>query len=221
MTKSAQRAIDPRNDILELLKTLTPAKLEELDRRARFITRPDGYPAGRNTTRSTDISRPTEQAAIHNLDNDQPQADPVGDQIRLLFATLAEAAGVLNPATRWLRYLDNYGDQAIVRETSLAGDCKACTRPVAGGHRDPIRNGYCEACNSAYRRWTHKHPIAGDPGAHRLAFETERRATTATRPTPLDTACRHACCDRTHEHDHWHQPDTCPDCHATTNQAAS
>lgn len=223
---TARRAIDQRQDILDLLKTLTPELIAELDRRARFITRPDGYPAGGGAGRGSDVSRPTERAAVAILEGDS-HADPVGDQIRLVLATLAEAAGVLKPMDRWLRHLDAYQDQANTRDSSLAGDCKACERPIAGGEKDPIRNGYCDACRNAYRRWTINNPVADDPAQHRRTFEEWRRTRLASIPEPAATAtCSHRCCahhNRTGhtDNDHWRTPDTCAECHQIADEIAS
>lgn len=220
LTRTARRAIDQRTAINDLLRRLTPERIADLDRRARFLAEPDGYPPGGGTGRGSDVARPTEEATIHRLD-DAPSADPIGAQIRCVLAALSEAAGVLAPVDRWLRHLDAYGDQAVVRETGRQGDCKCCDRVVTGTPSDRLRGGYCDACRKAYERWCEANPVVGDPGEHRLVFEAERRARLAEqpRPEPAPVVCGHRCCSRGYEHEHWHRPEVCPACAALASEA--
>lgn len=213
-SRTAERALDHRADILRLLQRLSPERITDLDRRARFLAEPDGFPPGGSNGRGSDIARPTEQAAARRLDDDQP-ADPIGAQIRHVLAALNEAAGVLAPVDRWLSHLDAYGDKAIVREHSKTGDCKACERVVTGTPNDRLRNGYCDRCRMAYQRWTVDHPVGSDPAAHRLEFERWRRVRLAEVPEPMAppaASCGHRCCNRVVGHEHWHEPTSCPDC---------
>lgn len=217
-SRAGRAAVEQRARLLELLGRLSPAVLEDLDRRARFVVAPDGFGSatGSDGSRGSEVSRPTERAVVARGEALPP--DPVGEQIRVLFGALAEAAGVLAHAGRWLDYLQAYGDRPLVRESSLAGDCKACGRPVAGGAADPIRNGYCNSCRSAYVRWSSEHPVGEDPAAHRAAFELDRRARLAEEPqcrvavVPTGGECGHRCCSRVYEHEHWHSPALCPAC---------
>lgn len=219
LTRTARRAVDQRAAIGELLKRLTPERIADLDRRARFLAEPDGYPPGGGSGRGSDVSRPTERAAQQRID-DAPQADPIGAQIRMVLAALSEAAGVLAPVDRWLRHLDAYGDQAVVRDRSRDGDCKCCDRVVTGTPADRLRGGYCDACRKAYERWCAERPVEGDPAAHRLEFEQARRAKLAAQvelgaaASTAVVVCGHRCCSRTHGHEHWHGPEVCPDCRA-------
>lgn len=223
LTRTARRAVEQRAAIDQLLRRLTPERIADLDRRARFLAEPDGYPPGGGGGRGSDIARPTEQAMLHRLD-DAPTADPVGAQIRCVLSALSEAAGVLAPVERWLRHLDVYGDQAVVRERSRDGDCKCCDRVVTGTPTDRLRGGYCDACRKAYERWSVDHPVVGDPAAHRLDFETARRAKLVLQPEAVPTmsaaACGHRCCTRAHGHEHWHAPAACPDCRAIEEVAS-
>lgn len=224
LSRTAARAVEQRARILELLKRLSPERIADLDRRARFLSTPDGFPTGGGGGRSSgEVSRPTEQATIARLDP-STSADPVGAQIRLVFGALAEAAGVLVPVDRWLGHLDAYGDQAMVRDTSRDGDCKCCDRVVTGTPSDRLRGGYCDACRKAYERWAADHPVGGDPAAHRLEFETQRRAKLAAHPelapaAPV-VACPHRCCSLTYPHEHWHEPASCPNCRAAEGVAS-
>lgn len=227
LSRTARRAVDQRHDILELLKRLTPELIEDLDRRARFLAVPDGYPrGGGGGIHGSDVSRPTEASVIARDELEVLPADPIGEQIALVLATLSEAAGVLKPVDRWLRYLAAYQDQAIVRDTTGASDCRGCDRTVAGGAADPIRSGLCNACRSAYVRWSDGHPVSDDPAAHRLEFERWRheqlaeRADQAAGPAPAPVVCGHRCCSRVHEHEHFHGPAECPDCGALDSGAA-
>lgn len=224
---AARRAVEQRHDILEMLKSLTPERIADLDRRARFVDKPDGYPRGGGAVRGSDVSRPTEQAVLAHYEVDRQSgagrwvedvADPIGDQIRLVLATLAEAAGVLRPVGRWLRHLDAYQDQAIVREHSTVGECRACLRQVSGSPSDRLRGLYCDACRKAYGRWSESNPPAGDPAAHRLEFERQRQKTPEP---PAPVRCGHVCCERVHEHEHWHGPDVCPACAAVSQSVRS
>jgi hypothetical protein len=214
--KAATTAKRQRAEILELLKRLTPDVIDDLERRSRFVVTPDGWPAGGNggEVHGSEVSRPTEMAVIAR--SEQVSADPIGDKIRALFGALAEAAGVLDPADRWLSQLEAYGDRAVVRDSSLAGDCKCCLRAVAGGALDPIRNGYCNSCRSAYLRWSEDHPVGDDPAAHRSEFERERRVklepVERPRVIPAGAQCGHSCCSKVVKHEHWKVPAECPAC---------
>jgi hypothetical protein len=224
MSKSTiRRAIRQRDELQRILRLLTDNTIEDLERRGRHTPDPDGMPTGTSGHRCSDINRPTEHAATARL-LDEPAADPIAKLIRSIFDSLTTADHTLAHIEHSLQVIKGYGVVAE-RTGSLAGDCKACLRPVAGGHRDPIRNGYCNACRSAYLRWTDTHPVGEDPAAHRHEFERHRRATLAARPSPdlapLLNSCGHRCCHRTTIHQHWHEPPDCPDCTATQDQAAS
>jgi hypothetical protein len=206
-----------RDHLRDLLKQLDDHTIEDLERRGRYTPTPDGMPTGtgNGNGRGTDISRPTEQAATRRI-TDTPTADPIGNLAARIFNNLRTAHELLATLDHDLEVIRGYGTPAG-RTSTLAGDCHACLRPVAGGARDPIRNGYCNACRSAYIRWTEDNPVTDDPAAHRQAFERHRRATLATRPDPhtrqlIEQRCDHQCCTSTQPHKHFHQAADCPAC---------
>lgn len=214
-SRAGRAAIEQRARLLELLKRLSPEVLEELDRRARFVVAPDGFGSatGSDGVRGSGVSRPVEAAVVARGERVVP--DPVGEQIRNLFGALAEAAGVLGPASRWLDYLGAYGDRpGVARESSLQGDCLACGRAVAGTPQDRLKTGFCQACYEAWRRFQ-VGDRSSDPGEQRRRFVEGRRVSVVVERRVVVAAgarCGHVCCSRVVEHEHWHGPGSCPEC---------
>lgn len=152
------------------------------------------------------------------------QSDPVGGLIDGVFRALREASTVMARVEHSLQVVRGYGSTAG-RVSSLAGDCKCCLRPVAGGARDPIRNGYCDACRKAFVRYSDDVPVGDDPAAHRSEFERWRRARLGERQdvSPAEgmlVRCGegHWCCRRRSQHEHLagsgerRRPEDCADC---------
>jgi hypothetical protein len=153
--------------ILETLEHLTEPKLHELDGKARYGVRPDGYPTATipDGPRSTEPTSSVERAALQRAEHHQP-ADTVGDAIRDIFRHIRHMSDLAVSTTRELQYVDHVGHKAAGRISSLAGACQACYREIAGGTADPMRSGYCSACYAAWVR-------AGRP--ERPAWERARR----------------------------------------------
>lgn len=222
-TRAGRQALEHRDDLLEFLKRLSPELIADLDHRGRFLARPDGWPpGGGGEVRGSEVSRPVESAVVAR--GERAQSDPVGDQIRRLFGALAEAAGVLAPAAHSLDFLRSYGDVAIVRESSLQGDCLCCERPVSGSANDRLRSGFCDACRKAYSRWSEDVAVVGDPAAHRREFVAWRRSKLATGfvevPGPAAFVCAHGCCSKVSPHEHWRPPAECSLCRARAERAS-
>ena len=76
----------------------------------------------------------------------------MGSLIRDVFAGLAEVASLAAQVDRKATNVLTVGDRARGRQTSLQGDCGACSRPVAGVETDRLRSGYCSACYSWWCR---------------------------------------------------------------------
>ena len=210
------RAIRQRDRLLELLKRLDDRTLEDLDRRGRFTVVPDGYrPAAGGGVHGSDISRPVEGTVLAR--EAQPPADPLAKTILGIFAALGAADMALAGIDHALEVVRGYGSTAG-RITSLAGDCGACGRPVAGTAQDPLRKGYCDACRKAYERDDEHGQAATQPD--RAAFERKRRAKLANKPTGQAQAfaCIHRCCTNTAIHAHFHDVPDCPNCAAITGE---
>jgi hypothetical protein len=149
----------------ELVADLDDDTVTELHRRAQLVAQ-DGYTSGSSAGRGShggDVADPTYAAAV------RPEPfDPVRKAVAEIFAGLAEATGVLRGADRRRRYVFAAGDAERGRQSSLAGDCGACGRAVAGTEDDKLCSGYCSACRKAWER-------ADYP--ERGTFERERRST--------------------------------------------
>ena len=138
----------------------------------------DAYPPGGSSGRGSKGSHadPTAARVEHDAGgrgDKQPDTwkrapDPTGDAIVRIFAMLAVAAD----AAATIHGLDHYVDAARSeqgkRPVSLAGDCGACGRPVAGTSVDKLVSGFCGACRKAWER-------AGYPDRSEFAA-TRRRA---------------------------------------------
>ena len=159
-------------------KPLTDHALADLIRRQREPA-VDPYTQGAGG-RGNDVSNPTLSAVVRDAggrtytdpitgeeivteDKWPTTPDPVLDAINELLGALAEAAGILRVADTRRQYIDSIPRGRI---SSLAGQCQACHRDVAGGTNDPLRSGYCDACRKAWDR-------AGKPD--RAAFEATRQ----------------------------------------------
>jgi hypothetical protein len=148
---------------------LSETVLADLIRRAREPAT-DAYAQGEGG-RGNDISNPTLAAVTRHAgarnDQDTDLWDEPDDHVRAaileVLGALAEAAGIIRLADKRLAFINTIPTGRI---NSLAGECQACQRPVAGGTADPLRSGYCNACRMAWDR-------AGKPD--RPTFERERR----------------------------------------------
>ena len=172
-----------RDLLIEALQRLDDHTLAELHRRAGVSPKPleqgagptvtDGFPAGGGAGRSSDVSRPTEKAAlIHNRTTDGkdvwvPDRDPILLACAELFAGLSEASGIIARVDKQRLYVLTSAERAEGRVSSLQGQCGACGRDVSGASNDKLKAGYCGACYVAWHR-------ADYPDRH--AFEVSRRA---------------------------------------------
>lgn len=168
MTRAATTALRQLGQIHDTLRELTPTVIADLDRKARFTTRPDGYPShtlsdgsSHTTAELTAVESAADRRANHHHN------DPTGDAIAQLFDDLATAAHTMNRISRRLAYITNVHHTASRKPTTGGGTCGACHRDVPGTEDDRLRNGYCASCNTAWIR-------AGRP--ERTPWETERRA---------------------------------------------
>jgi hypothetical protein len=146
-----------------------PTNLEHLERRLldachrnrtadTGVRTRDGYPTGNGPgDGGQDAPDSTTQAAalanIGELYDGHPHTrrDPVGDIVNELYATLVETVGGLTRLQTLLTQLDKISDPR--RTTNPTASCQACDRIVECTSADPIRAGYCNACDTAWRRW--------------------------------------------------------------------
>ena len=168
MSRALAHARRHRAELLRILGSLTDDTLATLAERGRQVHRSDGFPAG-GSVGSSGIARPTEAAALagYQVDDEgngrwHTRPDPVGESIAQVFASLAEALGTMRQADRLAGYVLASADAASGRQSTLAGNCGACERPVAGTPADRLVSGYCGACRKRWER-------AGYPD--RMAFE--------------------------------------------------
>lgn len=165
---AAEREVDL---IASVLKTLTLDKLQELDKRGRYLAVADGYPSrtlGDGTSRSENEFTSVESAAWRRSEQQEP--DPAGDAIREVFAAIHQMADLASKVRKKIEASRYAHEKAAGRQSALSGPCRACGREVAGGEGDPMRGGYCSACYRAWRRL-----LAGGEGADRVAFEASRK----------------------------------------------
>lgn len=139
----------------------------------------DGYPSGGgpgNGGQDTPDS-PTQAAAFANLgtlyDGQHHQhPDPVHDHVTGIHLALVGMAESYARLLTHLAQLDKISDPR--RTTNPVAHCQACDRIVECTTADPIRAGYCNACDTAWRRWKTDQQSAGlEPD--RVRFERWRR----------------------------------------------
>jgi hypothetical protein len=169
-------------------QAITTSRLSEIVRRGEEGPGLDGYPAGssdgghgsgegdpvlavvaaRAGGRETDLI--TGQPATRDTWRTHP--DPIGDMI-------AEAVTTISAMYRLARRLDTLFAcvEASHREgrTLTISQCQGCQRDVACTVADPIRAGFCGACDTAWRRFRAGHHEMTDPGEMRRAFIGYRR----------------------------------------------
>ena len=169
--RRAETLARKRSETIEILHTLTDVRLLELLRRDEETAEVDGYGSGASDGgRSSDISRPTETAALSTY----VARDEVHLVVEQVCAEMSELHGLARRMGRSVEALFNAGDKMRGRVSSLGGMCQACGREVAGTDADRLRSGYCHA---DYARWLR----AGRPD--RPAFERATPAHDAERVT--------------------------------------
>lgn len=176
-TTAAKNLMARRDRARAILDRLDDKTCAELGRRARGAVR-DGFPSssGGGGVSTSDVSRPTEASALVGLPDVEDQADdwvrhespadPVGDAIAEVFATMGEAVGLLLVIDGQRGYVLATGDDKRGRVSSL-GSCSCCCRDVACTPEDRLRAGFCGAC---YQAWVR----GGRP--ERVGFIRDRRA---------------------------------------------
>lgn len=162
-TAAARKLMERRDRAKAILDRLDDKCCTELGRRARGAPR-DGYPSstrGEGVSNS-EVSRPTEATALVAIES--TIADPVGDAIAEVFATMGEIASLAKILDDQRGYIMATGNDRRGRISAL-GSCAACTRDVACTPTDRLVAGYCSACYKAWAR-------AGRP--ERREFELDR-----------------------------------------------
>lgn len=172
-TETFAEKIATAERMLAQLKALGPSLLER-DRRGGSGIR-DGFPAGgAGGGRSSEHADPTVHAAL---------ADDLFDAFHVtveeMHAHAVEGANHLMAAVGKLglavRIQTHDG-----RHSNAPVDCLACDRTVECTSADPIRGGFCNACDVAWRRWREQHGT-DDPGADRIRYIDARRDRLAER----------------------------------------
>lgn len=177
-----------RLESIDLLKKITPAQLLDVIMRGEMKAAADGFSAGGGDgeIRGGSENTTVESAALYGLPSGKPTdtlgnpiepkpddwakhhpKDPIGDAIAEAITSLHEAQGNAKRAANLVAYvLDVRGEPTFTY-------CQGCHRIVEGGRADPIRGGYCSACDPAWRRFKATQGT-DDNGADRHAFEIER-----------------------------------------------
>lgn len=165
------------DDLDKAMQAITDENVTTLHRRVRssdetwqpdaaetVTTAGDGYPGGTLGGGSTSACNcdvdaldrgetvcphgsSTERAALG-----QPMADPVLTGAGEFFAELAEFRGLGVKLERRLTALLTVADDRRGRQTTV-DTCRVCSRTITGAERDKPRQGACQACYAAFRRW--------------------------------------------------------------------
>ena len=156
--------------VVGLLEMLTYDRLHDLEKITRLVLL-DGM-RGREyqPTSSGGGGSAVESTALFGLNEDNSDdwsrhnlPDPMGDEARGAFTDLEELSKLAQRIIYRLGFIE-HAAEIRGRQSSLAGECQRCHRPVAGTTADPFRHAYCGACAQAWYR-------AGRPD--RFAFESE------------------------------------------------
>lgn len=179
--RQIQNLFRPLHDLGHTHTTNGPTNAETLEQRILLAChrnqtgahQRDGYPTGNGPGDGGDDApqSSTEAAALANLTAPTPR-DQVDTIVRELHVTLVETVGGLARIRTLLSQLDKISDPR--RTTNPTAACQACERTVECTSADPIRAGYCNACDSAWRRWKTSEEDAGRT-PDRLRFERWRR----------------------------------------------
>lgn len=144
---------------LDQLETRAPALLER-DERGGSPER-DGYPSGQGDggARSSDSTSSTERTAVARLEgHDRP--DDVHRAARALLLHLDKAVEHAQAAVSQVALGEHLASHDG-RHSNPPTDCLACGRTVNCTTDDPIRSGFCNACDTAWRRWKRDEETAG------------------------------------------------------------
>lgn len=188
--RQVQDAIWRRDRIRQILGLLTDDVINELARRGELLADTDGFPTGGGGGHSSEVSRPTEiavlghyrQTGAEQRDVVHRPADPVGEAIRELFASLGEAHGVLEGvASR--RDLVLRSAESAAPAGSRGGYCDGCERWVPNSSTDCLRKGFCDACRKAFDR-DEQAPGGASPQPDRELWALRRRAAKAADRVP-------------------------------------
>jgi hypothetical protein len=169
MPRPNARIIRNQHDLALDAQIFTVRPVDELIRRGAHVAR-DGYPASSmgGNGGSTDISRPTENAATA-----PPLHDPTGNDIREIRGNLEEiyrlSLGTGVVCSRVMAAEEQKGQRV-----STLDECKACQRTVAGTDNDRIKGaGYCAGRYAAFARYRDNLPTTAE--VNHTYFGTQRR----------------------------------------------
>ena len=182
---------------VETFRTLAAMGPEMIELAKKPTTLPDGFGAGGGGPKvsgEAELTRPENAANVRafpgtgSKDSDDPdQADtltptPAPDwvlaNLGAAFRWAKEGKALAKRAERTFAVVAGRADSRVGRQQTSGGICGACKRSVSGGVDDRLRNGYCDACRKAWKRWRERWTDAGNPdmAADRLAFEQKRMA---------------------------------------------
>lgn len=163
-----QQSVDPYlPDIRRLLEAIIPAgdkvvivgngALAALLIRDEEIAATDGYSSGGSGDgSSSEVSRPTERAALENVD-DEHRATIDFVHLRVIAAqrNLRGAADAARFLVGAIADAQRLGEKLQGRQADRhigSGDCQACDKPCSGALNDRLRGGYCDACRKRWER---------------------------------------------------------------------
>ena len=100
--------------------------------------------------------------------------DPVGEACLEILTRVAEGAGAFIIAARKIPVVMEA--KAQLHDEAQPVPCNGCHGLIYGGPKDPIRDGFCSPCSTAWYTW-HKLPEnkTDDKGADKMRFEEQRR----------------------------------------------
>ena len=163
-----------RRDLLETLARLTAIEPQLPDAWSNLRDAQPGYSTSTGGTGSAPQRNDDGHPA--GLEKFLGRPDPAAEDLRLLDLEALKlnrcAASLHDLVTRWAATTGTE-DGKDQRTRLPGGDCVACNRYCSGRGDDRLRAGLCDACRSAWGRWTATHQ--GDRGDWLL----ERRATLA------------------------------------------
>jgi hypothetical protein len=176
----------PTND-----RAITTSRLSEILRRGAEPLGLDGYPAGSSDgghgsgdgdptlaviaarAGGREADEVTGEEATPDTWPSHP--DPIGDMIAEAVTSISKLYKLARRIDVLMVCIERAHEARRGRQVTVAA-CAACQRDVACTTADPLRGGFCSACDTAWRRFRNGHHETSDPGAMRRAFIEHRRA---------------------------------------------
>lgn len=118
-----RRMLNDASVIRRLGTQLTERFVADLYRRGQQASGRDGWPAGGGGARGSDISRPTEAAAVANADAEPGERDMVGVWVNEVRALLDHLAGAANDVSGKVGLIEKAGSTERPNTVELCAEC--------------------------------------------------------------------------------------------------